>query len=527
MQPSDAIDADAFAYTGTGSADAHTDETELAAAHELARLIADYEWRITNLYKIKSPTGEAIPFTPNWAQMDFLRNVHYFNLILKARQLGFSTLVELHGLDRCVFYENQSFGIIAQGQSEAQDLLDKCRFMYQALPDWIKANCRITKDNTETIEFSNGSNIVADISLRSGTYQILHVSEYGKTSAKFPDKAKEIKTGALNTVHAGMQIFVESTAEGQQGEFYDLVKHARKLEDEGRELSPLDPKFHFYAWWENPDYQLSLNDALKTVISAELAQYFTDLENDDGIYLTLERKAWYSKKSDVMGDEMMREFPSTPDEAFKASVEGSIYGRQMRTLRKAGHITRVEYDPAYPVHTFWDFGNANYMAIWFFQHIGREWRMIRYYQDAGKDFSQYLKFMNDCEYIYGKHYVPHDGATTRMMETGNMSYKTVMENLGFRNIVVVPVTKSVWKDIEFNCKPALVKVWFDEKNCAAGIKCLDNYRKKRNKDGVWENEPEHDEFSDGADAFRTFVMGYKEEVKVVPVSFRMENGSKL
>lgn len=497
---------------------------EIEAIEEIKRYLSDDWWRLCYLYKIKDPKGNAIPFTPNWAQNDYLENVHFFNAILKARQLGFSTLIDLIGLDRCVFFENQSFGIIAQGEKEASGLLDNCRFSYNNLPDYIREANQLIKDNTETMEFSNGSKIVAGISLRSGTYQILHVSEYGKTSAKFPDKAKEIKTGAFNTVHNGQQIHVESTAEGQAGEFFDLIKLARKIEDEGREMTPLDPKFHFYPWWKNPDYVLSTIDMLRTTIPDEMAKYFTELETDHGIKLTQHQKCWYVKKDELMGDEMMREFPSTADESFAASVAGSIYGKNMRILRKMKRITSVPWEPTVPVHTFWDFGNANYMAIWFFQKVNREWRMIRYHQDTSQDFIGYVAFMKEQPYSYGKHYVPHDGATVRLMETGNKTYKKVMEDLGLKNIIVVPVTKDKWKDIEFACKPALLKLWIDKENCADGIKCLDNYKKKQNKDGIWMKEPEHDEFSDGADAFRTFVMGYKEEAQKATSSFTMPIG---
>lgn len=501
-------------------------QSEAEQVAQFKKLVSSYAWRIQNLYKIKSTDGKAITFAPNWAQRNFIDNAHYFNVILKARQLGFSTYIDIHGLDRCLFFANQSFGIIAQGEKEAQGLLANCRFAYENLPQWLRDEVRLTKDNTETLEFSNGSKIVADISLRSGTYQVLHVSEFGKTSAKFPEKAKEIKTGAFNTVHLGNQIFVESTAEGQGGEFFNLVKHARELQDAGKELGMLDPKFHFYPWYKNPNYALSDNEARRVALDTEMFEYFDKLKEEHGLDFTPEQKAWYAKKAKSMGEDMRREFPTTPDESFAASVEGAIYARQMRILREQKQITRVPYEPNALVHTFWDFGSANYMAIWFFQQVGRERRFIRYYQHSGKDFRDYIDYMRKQPYLYGDHFVPHDGNTTRLMETGNKTYKQVMEGLGLTNIKVVPVTKSKWQDIEFVCKPALLAVWMDEVNCSEGIKCLDNYKKEKNKDGIWLNEPKHDEFSDGADAFRTYAVGYRERVKTAPASFRLGEGER-
>ncbi len=497
--------------------------TEAEANAQMRENMRSQIWRLDNLYKIKDAEGKCVPFRLNWAQRDFAGQLHHFNVVLKARQLGFTTFILIYMLDAALFNANHSCGVIAQGLNEAEDIFDnKVKFAYDNLPAIIKEKRRLVSDNAKELKFSNGSSIVVGTSLRGGTFQKLHVSEYGKIAAKFPEKAKEIKTGAFNTVHMGQQIFVESTAEGQGGEFYDLVKLARKMDDENRELTPLDPKFHFYPWHKNPNYTLPQGDAFRTVISDEHHKYFQELEKEHGVTLTLGQKAWYCKKADVMGDDMMREFPSTADESFSSSIEGAIYSRQMRLLRKSGQITRVPWEPKALVHTFWDFGNANYMAIWFFQQVGREWRMIRYYQHSGKDFSQYVEFMREQGYSYGSHYVPHDGATVRLMETGNKTYKQLMEGLGLKNIKVVPVTKSKWQDIEFVCKPAMLKVWFDESNCADGIKCLDNYRKVQNKDGIWLNEPKHDEFSDGADAFRTFAVGYREIVAVAPVSFSID-----
>lgn len=503
-------------------------EIEKRQAVELEAILSDYSWRLSNLYCIKDVKGNKIHFQPNWAQVDLFENVHYFNVILKARQLGFSTLIDIHGLDRCVFYPNQSFGIIAQGEKEAQDLLDKCRFAYNNLPDWIRQHVKLVKDNTETLEFSNGSKIVAGISLRSGTYQILHVSEFGKTSAAFPGKAKEVKTGAFNTVHTGQQLFVESTAEGQGGEFHDLVKTARKLEDEGRELTPLDPKFHFYPWYKNPAYIIPSRDAEKTIIDEEHRKYFKELEREHFIVLAPEQIAWYVRKSEVMGEDMFREFPSTPDEAFQASVSGSIYARQMRLVRKAGKICRVPWEASNLVHTFWDLGSYNYMAIWFFQQVGLDWRMIRFYQNTGADLSQYVDYMRELEYSYGDHYLPHDGKRKHLQASGgNKSTETMLRELGLRNIKIVTRTNDVRGDIERQCKPAIVKCYFDVENCADGIKCLDNYRKQRNKDGVWLEDPQHDEFSDGSDAFRTFAVGYRPRVDAPPADFKMNGVAPL
>src|SRR5215207_10590786 len=69
--------------------------------------------------------------------------------------------------------------------------------------------------------------MIAALNLSTPTLQYLHVSEFGKICAQAPEKAREIVTGALNTVEAGQFVVIESTAEGQEGAFYEMTQRAR------------------------------------------------------------------------------------------------------------------------------------------------------------------------------------------------------------------------------------------------------------------------------------------------------------
>src|SRR5688572_385460 len=107
--------------------------------------------------------------------------------------------------------------------------------------------------------------------MRSGTLQYLHVSEFGKICAQYPEKAREIVTGALNTVEAGQFIVIESTAEGQEGAFFKMTDRARAHTDAGQALSPLDYKFHFFPWWKEKAYALH---GASIAIGEEYLKYF-------------------------------------------------------------------------------------------------------------------------------------------------------------------------------------------------------------------------------------------------------------
>lgn len=481
--------------------------TQAAQYQQTIKNLNNRYWRLNNLYFIKNEKGQKVLFRFNWAQEVFYKSIWYFNCVLKARQLGFSTFIAIYALDACLWNDNFRCGIIDATLPDAMRKLDKARFAYDNLPEQLKERITKVKDGAQEIEFSNGSGIVCGTSHRGDTLQLLHVSEYGKISARTPEKSKEIKSGAFNAVHAGQQIFVESTAEGQSGDFFDLVQAARALENSGTRLSALDPKFHFFPWYRNPDYTLGQADIETTVITDKQKQYFAGLAYE----LTPGQKAWYAKKEALMGDLMRREYPSTPDEAFEASMEGAYFVKQMTQARQAGNMKRIPWEPSRQVHTFWDIAdNSDYMAVWFFQHIGHEYRFIRYIQAAGEDYGWFQNKLVSFGYVYGKHYWPHDGGNKTQTPRGLMTKKEIANTFGIAPIHIVGRTRDKLASIQ-RARTVIPRCLFCTENAAEGIKLLESYRKEWNdKLGMWSERPLHDEASHCADAFMTFVDGYQE-----------------
>ena len=85
-----------------------------------ANQFLDPRWRLSNLYTITDKAGRQVPFRPNEAQLALLNELHSANIILKARQLGFTTLCCLIYLDACVFTPNTRAGVIAQQAGRRQ-----------------------------------------------------------------------------------------------------------------------------------------------------------------------------------------------------------------------------------------------------------------------------------------------------------------------------------------------------------------------------------------------------------------------
>lgn len=457
-------------------------------------------------YKVKDKAGKVVPFCMNPEQEEFLLNRHGMDVILKARQMGFTTVIQLDMLDDCLFIPHTSAGVIAHNLQDAKAFFaDKIKFAYDKLPDDFKLAVAAEfesekfdeQDAADSMKFSNGSSLRVGTSLRSGTLQRLHVSEYGKLCAKYPEKAREVRSGAFNTVQVGNKIVVESTAEGQAGDFYDMCQKAEAKEQSGEPLSSLDFKFHFAPWWGCNDYRLD-EDVL---ITAEMAKYFNELEAEIGQTLDDAQRAWYAKKAEQQGDDMKREFPSTPKEAFEQSVKGAYFKTQMATMRKQGRICRIPIIDA-PVYTTWDLGMNDSMTICFWQDVGMERRLIDYYENNSEGFGHYARVLREKGYDYKEHFMPHD-AEVRMLNKEATTRKEEAEKAGIKPVRVLKRIRTEQDGIEAS-RAFMPKVYIDHERCARAIECLDNHRKEwDDKHGVFKDHPYHGPHSHGYKAFES------------------------
>lgn len=486
-----------------------TDDLDLLEALNL-------KWfRINTLYFIKNKEGKKVPFKPNAAQRERYIHGHVRDIILKARQLGFTTEEMIEALDDCLFTDNFSAGCIAHKLDDAQDIFrNKVQFAYENLsPSWVGIMKELgvkvpgtESDSTGGYVFTNGSSIRVNTSYRGGTLQRLHVSEFGKICRQFPDKAKEIVTGAFEAVGLGNKITLESTAEGQEGYFYDYCKDAENLALQGKDPGVMDFKFHFFPWWAEPSYRL---EGEEVHVSDRLKEYFEKLAVTEGIVTTRAQQAWYAKKEQVLQDDMKREYPSTPREAFEQSIEGAYYARQMTAMRQEGRLTtKVAHNPALPVYTAWDLGMNDAMAIWFVQIVGREVHVIDYFEDSGEGFEYYAEKLREMEVEKGYHFVthghfgPHDLA---VRELGSGKRLDTARSMGISFADPVPAVANQMEGVNA-VRQFLPMCWINEDNCAEGVKCLDNYRKEWDQRlGRYKDQPRHDWASHGAKAFETMA----------------------
>lgn len=471
---------------------------------------------MNNLYWIRDKDGKRIKFKMNWLQEYLYQNMWYMSIVLKARQMGVTTFFSILFLDDVLFTPNQTATIIAHKVKDAQRIFrDKIKYAFDNLPDWIKSQYDVNTDNKDELVFSpkgsggkDSSSISVSTSVRSTTVQRLHISEFAWLCRFYPEKAEEIVTGAINAVASGQMITIESTAKGNDGYFYDYVQKALDMERQKKKLSVLDFRLFFFPWWKCDDYRLDTDQ----VVTDEMAKYFSNLQTAENIVLDKEQMNWYIAKrrqlvtdSGRTDDFMFSEYPSTVREAFASSIDGAYYATQMAKVRVEGRIGIYPWVPTRPVDTWWDLGYNDMTSIIFTQNIGDTTRVIDYHEDSGESLVHYYKVLKDKPYIYGRHYGPHD---LEQHELGTGKTRLESARLVGLNFSVAPKL-SIQDGIE-QSRIILNRCYFNEAKTSRLVACLDNYRKEwDDKRGTYKDRPLHDEYSHGADAFRTMSVSIK------------------
>lgn len=146
---------------------------------------------------------------------------HRYNIILKGRQIGISTVVAGYALWLMLFHSDKKVLVIATKQETAKNLVSKVQFMYDGLPSWMKFPKDDVTKNKLSLGFPNGSEIKAVASSpdagRSEALSLLIIDE-----CAFIDDAEEIWASAQATLSTGGDAVLLSTPNGQGNFFHKM-----------------------------------------------------------------------------------------------------------------------------------------------------------------------------------------------------------------------------------------------------------------------------------------------------------------
>jgi hypothetical protein len=302
-------------------------------------LIKDQSWRLENLYWIITKDGQKEVFSMNRAQRHFYDNYlkterpHHRHVILKSRQLGFTTFIDLYILDSILFSPNKEGLIVAHKVEDATQIFDKkidfaIRNMATDVKDaFFKINQRSARKIQIVIDYGpemgSTSSIAVSVSGRSGTYHLVHISEFAKMCAAYPKRAEEVERGTFPTVPFDGFIFIESTAEGMAGRFYEIFQQnwigREKITPQ---LSQVQFMPHFYNWQYDDMEMKKIYECVPTdkmeVCEIDWASYQEEhnLTDKEITYYYMKWLQFGGKNSPDAIKSLMQEYPTTHEEAF-------------------------------------------------------------------------------------------------------------------------------------------------------------------------------------------------------------------
>jgi len=251
-------------------------------------------WISRNLF-IRTKTRSVVPLRPNWVQRDYLAHRTQWDIILKARQVGITTIVYAVFFADTVLCPNTTTLMLAHDMESAEQLFGIPQLFWDRLPEeekriigkpkysnrrefyWPKLNSRFLVGTAGAIAFGRGQ-----------TINNLHCSEF----SQWP-KPEEALLAALEAVPEDGRVVIESTAFGMGNPFHDRWIEA--VEERGRFTA------QFYVWWENPEYAVP-GPALKEFSAEEMALRTRWGLSDDQI-------RWRREKFRNLKDNFPQEYP--------------------------------------------------------------------------------------------------------------------------------------------------------------------------------------------------------------------------
>ena len=257
------------------------------------------------------------------------------------------------------------------------------------------------------------------------------------------------------------------------------------------------PKGHntFYDIYQYAN--LNPNEWYSKTLRASQTKIIAQAELDDALKL-------------MTVDQYQQEFECS----FEAAILGAIYGTEMRLLTDADRITKVECDTLFPVHTAWDLGYNDATAIWWFQVVHGEIRVLDYHEAHGQPIIYYANQIKERPYEYGTHWLPHDARAKTLASGGKSIIEQLFDKLPKESFKIVP-NLSLQDGIQAS-RLALARTWFDAMKCSEGIECLRQYQREFDEDKkVFRDKPRHDWTSHGADAFRMLSVAWQDETETI------------
>lgn len=221
---------------------------------------------------------------------------------------------------------------------------------------------------------------------------------------------------------------------------------------------------------------------------------------------------------DVLERERLEDFVKRPDSyphvwegEFVTVMEGAYYARHLSAARTERRIGAVSADPLLPLKTFWDIGVSDATSIWVAQWVGREIRVVNYYEAENQPLSAHLAWLRSNGYESAECYLPHDGEKRDQVTA--IRFEDHIRAAGFKARTIANQGRgAALKRVE-TARRLFPSMWFNEKTTQSGLDALGWYHEKKDDARGVGLGPDHDWSSHAADAFGLMCVAYEAPMK--------------
>ena len=202
---------------------------------------------------------------------------------------------------------------------------------------------------------------------------------------------------------------------------------------------------------------------------------------------------------------------------YATITEGAYYSRHLAEARLSGRIGRVAADPLLTIRLYFDIGGtgakADACSIWAAQFVGKEIRVLDYYEVVGQPLDAHVAWMRSKGYTPDRAqiWLPHDGATQDKVYA--VSYESALRSAGYGVTVVPNQGKGAAKARIEAARRLFPACWFNEDTTSAGLDALGWYHERWDETRSVGLGPEHDWASHGSDAFGLMAVAYEEPTR--------------
>ena len=414
-----------------------------------------------------------IPYKPRSLQAEMHKSVKRWNVLVMHRRFGKTVWAVNHLIRHALTCElpRPRVAFVAPTFTQAKRIAwDYVKYYASVIP-------AVSFNETELrVDFPNGGRLMLlsaenPDSLRGIYLDLCVFDEFGMQN---PRVWGEVVRPALSD-REGAAVFLGTPA--GHNHFFDLLEQAKSEEQEGSEQ----------WYWK--------------VVKASQSEL-------------VKKEELEAAKAQMTPEQYEQEYECS----FTAAIIGAYYGKLLSDADDNGRVTRVPYDPAYPVHTAWDLGINDSTAIWFAQVFrGGSINVIDYYENSGVGLDHYAEILRQKDYHYGDHLAPHD-IEVRELGSGKSRLETAF-SLGIR-FRVIPKMKIA--DGINAARMMLPKCFFDREKTYDGLEMLRQYRQEWDeRKKVFRDHPRHDYTSHSADAFRYLAVGLENRQAAVRPAQKM------